>query len=335
MEYYLRELCVVAQTILQAQNVALALCDYSKKQIEIIASSNSADRHLDWKYKFTFSEPRMYIRDITKLKQFENHPIHERYPNLKTCVYHHLGEVDSKQLIFCAWNPSKLFFDNVFSQTALDGLISLIAKIVSEKNTIHITGFVPIAQVTGMSENDLPKDQEPASEFLSLTLVSKQRLLLRNGIPYIGLRTSRKDIKEHQIVALKALKISPPRKLVEKIALEFKEAVDRLYGQMFDCVIPIPCGSSGKTDCLSVELGKILAQMLKVRFENVLKTNTIPGKSHPKKSAKLMPYELIRPIKGKILLIDDVVTSGRHLELAANSLKPQADFLMSMAWIVN
>lgn len=57
--------------------------------------------------------------------------------------------------------------------------------------------------------------------------------------------------------------------------------------------------------------------------------------STPRKSARLKPYETTSPPPDAVLLIDDVASSGRHLELAAAALREAGASVHAIAWIGN
>ncbi len=111
-------------------------------------------------------------------------------------------------------------------------------------------------------------------------------------------------------------------------------ATKRIYGTSFDVVVPIPCGSSGIENCLSVETARVVAEKLGIGFENVLVPAPVKkGASHPSKSSTLQPYKLSKPISGRALIIDDVASSGKHIELAWNALSGNCSHCAAMVWV--
>lgn len=118
------------------------------------------------------------------------------------------------------------------------------------------------------------------------------------------------------------------------MARELAEIVRRTFGSKFDCVVPVPCGSSGRDICLSVEIGRELAKVLGCEFKNCLVTvGAKSGASHPSKSASLKPYKLTEMAAGNVLLVDDVASSGRHLELAYQALTAAGANVNTAVWI--
>ena len=175
---------------------------------------------------------------------------------------------------------------------------------------------------------------DPISAFLLDTLRAKSAIHSRNGMAFITLRCWRKTIKGTQISALKALKLSPPPPLVDAAAKEMADAATKVFGGAFRCVVPVPAGSSGMTMSLSILLGNRVASLLRIEVINPIRFDAERGSSTPRKAGQLKPFQLIASIPpGPILLIDDVATSGRHLELAHKVLAATGAAVVSMAWI--
>ncbi|MGL4975007.1 MAG: PAS domain S-box protein [Bosea sp. (in: a-proteobacteria)] len=177
---------------------------------------------------------------------------------------------------------------------------------------------------------------DPTARFLDETLISRQTVRSRKALSYITLRAWRKPIKAFQIDALKALKAMPPEAFVAAAADEIREAVLRLLGAApLACVVPIPCGASGVPDCLSVRLAHVVAERLGKPCIEAFEPNFRPGVSHPKENLKRPPLKL-KPgvtLPGPCLLLDDVATSGAHLEEGSALLRTLNEGVFALAWI--
>jgi hypothetical protein len=175
---------------------------------------------------------------------------------------------------------------------------------------------------------------DPTSAFLIKTLRCKRTLHDRNGVTFATLKSWRSPIKEFQVAALTALKRNPPCALVDEVGAEMVRSASQIYGhRAFSCVVPVPGGNSGMRDSLSVRLGANIADGLGCEFAPVLGFEAVGGASTPKKSAKLKPFWLTREVHGSVLLVDDVASSGRHLELAYEALTRGGARVVAMAWI--
>jgi predicted amidophosphoribosyltransferase/PAS domain-containing protein len=175
---------------------------------------------------------------------------------------------------------------------------------------------------------------DPTVKFLSETLVRRQGLRQRKTISYMTLRTWRKPIRTYQIEALKALKSSPPRGLIETAAAEIVQAVQRVVGaEAFSEVTAVPCGRSHPDRCLSQLIAQEVAARLGKPMTIRLQAPPQKGGSHPKENVRRPPLKLLSPAEGPCLVIDDVATSGAHIEEAIVRLRPSAGSVFAVAWI--
>jgi hypothetical protein len=185
------------------------------------------------------------------------------------------------------------------------------------------------------SELTVPAPLDPVSLFLLKTLISKPAIYRRAEISYVAARKWRTPIKAYQIEALKALKTEPPTAFVDAVAEEILLEIAHFGGfGLVRSVVPVPCGSSGKERCLSVLVAATVAKRLGVAFCNVLQSGPVArGSSSPRKSAKLAPFKVNGALMGPALVIDDVITSGRHMELAQKALRLFGVPVLGIGWI--
>jgi hypoxanthine-guanine phosphoribosyltransferase len=174
----------------------------------------------------------------------------------------------------------------------------------------------------------------PLSRFLDETLIPSQRLLQRNKTSYVGVRRWRSAIKKHQISALKALKGDVPDSFVERVATEMAEAVRNVYGTPRDCVVvPVPASHSGPNG-LSHRLALELASQLDLDAVEAFAPPPVNGKSsHPRKNATRAEMKLLRVIDQPVLLVDDVASSGSHIDEAAKLLRGKSPSVWPVVWI--
>lgn len=176
----------------------------------------------------------------------------------------------------------------------------------------------------------------PLAQFLDETLVHSQRLYRRNDTSYLGIRRWRTAIKAHQIAALRALKGDLSDAFVTSVARQLAAAVRAVYGSPEACVvIPVPCGHSGD-GCLSKRLGDALAAELGIAVLDAFDPiDVAKGTSHPRTNGKRAPMVLRQRIEGPVILVDDVATSGSHIDEAAAALRRHAPSVWPVAWIAN
>jgi len=176
----------------------------------------------------------------------------------------------------------------------------------------------------------------PVSQFLLETLIIAQRLYRHHDTNYIGVRKWRTAIKPHQIAALRALKTEPSDAFVTIVAAEMASAIRSVYGTAESCVVvPVPCGSSGP-DCLSCRLAKAVAAQLGIAMVEAFAPIATPrGSSHPRRNIRRPAMKLLQLVKQSVILIDDVVTSGSHIDEAATLLRASAPQVWPVTWIAS
>lgn len=181
-----------------------------------------------------------------------------------------------------------------------------------------------------------PSHAEPASvtmRFLLSTLIGQRRMLERDGITYHALSRWRAAIKPWQIDALQALKSDPPTALTNCIARELAIAAVDVHGPgSFDAVVPVACGNSGNL-CLAHQLAQAVAEKLNVAFVPAFDRIDTTGSSHPRRNATRPSMTLRKAPAGRVLLIDDVATSGAHIAEAAKMLRKTAQAVLPLVWI--
>lgn len=174
----------------------------------------------------------------------------------------------------------------------------------------------------------------PVSRFLDTTLPQGRRLHHRGDTSYVSTRRWRASIRQHQIAALRALKSEVPPGFTAAVADELAAAVSKVYGTPDNCVIvPVPCGHSGP-GCLSERLAAALGAKLGLPVIAAFAPMAdCQGSSHPRKNARRKKMELVIPVDRPVILVDDVATSGKHIDEAASLLRKVAPSVWPVVWI--
>jgi predicted amidophosphoribosyltransferase len=185
------------------------------------------------------------------------------------------------------------------------------------------------------SSRDLPDGDGagPVTKFLLETLAPKSRILNRKSQHYLATRSWRAPIKQYQIAALKSLKSDPPAAFLEAAARDVVQAIRNVHGvDIGKYVVPVPCGHSGE-NCFSRLLARAVADQLALEFVDAFACQPIIGSSHPKQNVRRPRMKLLRELDGPVILVDDVATSGDHIEEASRLLKKTASTVWPVAWV--
>ncbi len=334
------ELCILVGAITGSPRVMLVRVDKTIATAKIFATTLGEKVIVDLTGRqpiLTNDNPVIFMPVLKNSHDLLTSPITLLVPNAKSLAGYLIEETDLYRWVVLAWNASPSFFEDDNALALVERIVRLCKKVVEKKFTKQEDAirFVQKATEQTILKEEVYKFQtEPISKFLFDTLVPKHRLLGRNGAAYLAVRQWRKSIKPYQLKAVEAIKATDEHISLDNIAAEMAAAVQKIYGNLFTVVVPIPGGSSGRQKSFSVALAEAVADKMKIPCKDILIGQPVAkGASHPKKSASLKPYTLREKISGYILVVDDVATSGRHIELAIDALKPGSDFCAAVAWI--
>ena len=301
----------------------------------------------DWHIKTidTASSNAIAFEDTSVEPSLENHPLLQRVPRARSLLILRIPTAGSaSNLIMVIINADFSAFKDHGKITALMLLAQVLGTSMSPRSapaaeTQKAVGFAETGDVKiagsrqGSSTN---VSDQSAAAFLLRTLPIRPRLLRRNNVSYIGVRTWRAALKEYQIDALRALKEQQDTDGFARIvAKEIAEEMISQLGKGFICqVVPVPGGSSARPDAFSVRIANWVAKDLGCRMVDALVGNTVAaGSSHPRKSANLHPYEVTEQLQGATLIVDDVISSGKHMELAIKALRSKGIMCFAIGWI--
>lgn len=92
-------------------------------------------------------------------------------------------------------------------------------------------------------------------------------------------------------------------------------------------------GHSRRPDSFAVRIAQEVARRTGRRFAKVFRDRFVSGVSHPKEFRNLPQLRLRTQVRSPILLIDDVATSGWHMEEALTMLRRQGVPAIGLVWI--
>lgn len=295
--------------------------------------------------------PATVFEDLTREQQFADHPLVAGPGGWRWFARAPvpLRALQGRVSLCCADTRLK-----VTRQANLLEPLELVAQSVADTLSLLSVGMLPGGQelvrqyiglapakgvepgtiVSDVKVADPPTPEPPGvlARFLLKTIVRQRNLRQRDGVSFVTLVRFRAGVREPQLEALKALKCDPPDAFVDAVADDLAGTARELWDGVFKSVVPVPCGHSG-SDCLAKRLAERVAQKTGVPVMHAFAPLPVSGSSHPRRSAKLPPLQIVETPRDPVLLIDDVVTSGVHLEAAARMLKKEAGAVFPLAWL--
>lgn len=168
---------------------------------------------------------------------------------------------------------------------------------------------------------------------LEVDLVARPALRSRNAVGYITIRSWRNEDRKAQLRAFKEVKAQQDADLVGVAAGEIAAFLRKYIPVRGAIVTSVPCGHSRRPDCFGKRLAQAVGSEVGMPFVRVWADRFCKGVSHPKEFSKLPPLEWIAVPDRLVIVVDDVATSGWHLEEAVSSLSAKGVSAMAVAWI--
>jgi hypothetical protein len=197
----------------------------------------------------------------------------------------------------------------------------------------RLPGFVELGDATfraGASEAERPRH---ATGLLG-SLVYRPTVFRRNDIGWVAACAWRAGAKADDIAALKHAKRKLDRRLIDASAELLAAVVRQLRGdRAADAITNVPCGHSRRPDCLGKQIAQAVAATLGLPFRQIFADRPCSGVSHPKEFAKLPPLERIADPCTSMILIDDLATSGWHVEESLTALRGLGASASAFVWI--
>jgi hypothetical protein len=180
----------------------------------------------------------------------------------------------------------------------------------------------------------------PQAEHTSLrstlagSLVYRPALFRRNEIRWIAACAWRSRSRVRGLKALKQAKEAIDPSIVSDAAILITTLIREIFGNKpVGAISCVPCGHSRRTDCFGKQLAQSVAIMVEVPFVQVYADRPCPGASHPKQSVSLPPLQQIADPAGSMIIIDDIATSGWHLQETMLPLRRLGVAVSSVVWI--
>lgn len=355
----LDEICVLVSHLTQAPTVLVAQRDPDNKRILVRGKTGTLVTEVDMSFGIPHLNPErspvLVSPDVRSDPRFAGHPLLNLMPHLRSLMVLLIPGTDlPNRSVLKIVNPRKSAMQDAALMRALSDISILIADILhldkasdageeTQPDPAAQTAAATLSQHSAFAEtfvgNTEPASLESVSAFLLETLVRKRGLHSRGGVDYVSLRTWRSTIKKYQVIGVTALKAGLPKEFICRVAQEIVASVRQSHGeQVIRSVVPVPPGSSGGSESLSTRIGAEVARQLGARYCNVLQQigPVELGRSSPRKSARHGGYTLTGQPEGPILVVDDVASSGRHIELAVKTCKQIPGVAVyAITWVSN
>jgi len=197
----------------------------------------------------------------------------------------------------------------------------------------RLPGFVEFGDATfraGASEAERPRHETG----LLGSLIYRPTVFRRNDVAWVAACAWRARAKADDVAALKRAKRNLDRPLIDGAAELLAGLVHQLCGdRAANAITSVPCGHSRRADCLGKQMAQAAADALDLPFLQVFADRPCSGVSHPKEFAKLPPLERIADPCRSMILIDDLATSGWHIEESLSALRSLGASASAFVWI--
>jgi hypothetical protein len=155
----------------------------------------------------------------------------------------------------------------------------------------------------------------------------------RNGIAHLTVRRFSAQNRLGAIRAIKQLKTEADDRETGLAAAEMALLWLRLTGNPGAwTVTSVAAGHSGGNS-FGTRLAVAVAERLSLGYLQVWRDRPIKGSPHPKEFRRLPPLDMLAKPIGATLVIDDVATSGWHMEEALTALRALGIPAAGIAWV--
>lgn len=156
----------------------------------------------------------------------------------------------------------------------------------------------------------------------------------RNSISYITVRSWPHRHRRQAIEFFKAEKLQKSGDILQLAATEIANEIRNLAGEPKGWVVTaVACGHSRDRQCWGKLLARSTAAQMKLPFKQVFLDRLVRGSSHQRQFERLPALKLSRRPTSPVMIIDDVATSGWHLEEAALAIRSHGLATVQVAWI--
>ena len=203
----------------------------------------------------------------------------------------------------------------------------------SEHDTAAMSAFVDFSEASFRAGANEARRQREEADLLG-SVVFRPMVFRRNDVGWIAACAWRSAAKADDIAALKRAKRELDPVLIGNVADTVATLIRQLHGgRSADAISTVPCGHSRRPDCFGKQLAQAVGTSLGLSFLQVFADRPCSGVSHPKEFRKLPPLQQIADPVSSMILIDDLATSGWHVEEALTALRSLGAPTSAFVWI--
>lgn len=165
-------------------------------------------------------------------------------------------------------------------------------------------------------------------------LAWRPALYRRNAVSWCSIRAWRADAKRADLARLKLCKATVDPAMIAAAAGEIAGLLRLLFGHFGGwTATAIACGHSRRPDCFGKRVARAAAELLELPFAEVFEDRFVAGVSHPKEFRDLPALTFRSTPVGPLLVIDDLATSGWHMEEALGMARALGLPAFGAVWI--
>jgi hypothetical protein len=165
-------------------------------------------------------------------------------------------------------------------------------------------------------------------------LVFRPALYRRNEVSWCSVRAWRSDLRRADMARFKLCKTRLEPEVIAAAAREIAELLRLLFGHFSGWLVTsVACGHSRRPDCFGKRLGRAVAAQLGAEWAEVFRDRLVAGVSHPKEFRKLPALLFAATPTAPVFVIDDLASSGWHIEEALGRIRELGLPAFGAVWI--
>jgi hypothetical protein len=164
-------------------------------------------------------------------------------------------------------------------------------------------------------------------------LIWRPAVYARHDVTWLSPRAWSVTAKSGDLAELKRAKACLDPVVIDVAAADVAHLAHSVLGNPPTVVTVVAPGHSRRSDNFAVRLAESVAGRLGAPFLRCFADRFVGGSSHPKEFRKLPPLELVAAPPGFTLLVDDVASSGFHIEEALRNLRQSGVAAVGIVWI--